>query len=261
MNNNPIGIFDSGVGGLSVLSEIKTLLPQENFIYLADQAYMPYGAKSKEELLERVIKIMHFFEKKEVKAVVVACNTATVFTIEDMRQKFNFPVIGVVPVVKTVSEASKTGVIAVFSTPTTAKSEYMEGLIKSFAGDKTVCLVGESHLEDLIEEGRTDSDEVVKILDQELKPLIAKNVDAIALGCTHYPFVKKQIQKIVGKNVFVADSGGAVARRLKQVLGNENILSVKKGKDEYFTTGDDEKFEKVVNKLLGATIEAEHIKL
>jgi glutamate racemase len=261
MKNNPIGVFDSGVGGLSVLSELLTLLPQESFIYLADQKYMPYGAKSKDELLTRVSSILAFFQQKNVKAVVMACNTATVFTIEEMREKFAFPILGVVPVIKTVSLASKTGVIAVFATPTTSKSQYLDNLITKYAGNKTVIRIGETHLEDLIEEGEVDSEEVLQILNNELAPLLSKKVDAIALGCTHYPFVKQQIQKIVGDKVLVADSGGAVARRLKQVLENENLMSSQKNRDMYYTTGNALRFEKVANRLLNGTIEAEQLTL
>ncbi len=261
MNNNPIGILDSGVGGLSVLSEINSLLPQEATIYFADQAYMPYGLKTPEELIYRVERIIGFLKEKNVKAIVIACNTATVFTIKKMRQKFNFPIIGVVPVIKTIANATKTGIVAVLSTPTTAKSEYLDNLINEFASDKKVLIVGESHLEDLIEEGKTDSEEIAEILNKELTPLIGKNVDAIALGCTHYPFVKKKIQEIVGKNVLVADSGGAVARRLKQVLEHENLLALQKGTHTYYTTGRVEKFEKVAGKLLRTEIEAESLNL
>ena len=111
-----------------------------------------------------------------VKAVVIACNTATVMTIEEMRREFNLPILGVVPVIKTVSEATKTGVIAVFATPATSKSEYLEDLIKKFASNKTVLTIGETHLEDLIEEGKRDSEEVMGILNDELKPLLGKNL-------------------------------------------------------------------------------------
>ncbi len=261
MNNNPIGVFDSGVGGLSVLSEIHRILPHETTIYVADQAFMPYGSKTKEELTQRAEKIIKFFTNKNIKAVVIACNTATVMTIEEMRREFDFPILGVVPVIKTVSEATKTGIVAVFATPATSKSEYLNELIRKFASDRTVFTIGETHLEDLVEKGETDSEEVMDILNDELRPLLTKNVDAIALGCTHYPFIKSQIQSIVGKEVLIADSGGAVARRLKQVLENERLLSTQKQNDMFFTTGDKINFETVAKKLLDDTIEAEHISL
>lgn len=259
MNNNPIGVFDSGVGGLSILSEIQRLLPQETAIFVADQAYVPYGGKTKEELVDRVGKILEFFKKKKVKAAVAACNTATVYTIDEMRCKFDFPIIGTVPVIKTIVSVTKSGKTAVFSTPATAKSSYLEELIKKFADGVSVRKIGGSNLEELIEEGRIDDPETRKVLNQILPPLIREGVDAIALGCTHYPFLKDRIQEIVGENVCVLDSGGAVARRLRQVLENENLLSSQKSKDAYYTTGVASKFAKVAKGLLNATIEAEHI--
>ena len=222
---------------------------------------MPYGGKTKEQLIDRVSKIMAFFKEKNVKAVVAACNTATVYTIEEMRQKFNFPIIGTVPVIKTIASISKTGKTAVFSTPATAKSPYLEELIGKFANGIEVEKIGGSGLEELVEEGNLNSHEIGKILRRYLLPLVKNNVDAIALGCTHYPFLKDTIQEIVGKNVAVVDSGGAVSRRLKEVLTHENLLSTQKKTDLYYTTGDSEKFERVAGELMKKTIEAEHVGL
>jgi len=258
---NPIGIFDSGVGGLSVLQELQKLLPLENFIYVADQAFIPYGLKSKDKLIDRVSRILQFFKEKKVKAVVSACNTATVYTIAEMRTKFEFPIIGTVPVVKTIANITKTGKTAVFSTPATAKSPYLEELIQKFAPNILVERIGGSNLEELVEEGDLENSEIDEILRIHLEPLIKEGVDAIALGCTHYPFLRSKIEKIVGKNVSVVDSGGAVARRLKEVLENEGILSLQKGEDWYYTTGSKEKFEKVSGKLMGREIKAEYITL
>src|SRR3989344_5654807 len=146
MDNRPIGIFDSGVGGLSILLEIQKLLPHETFIFVADQSFVPYGKKTKEELIDRVSRIIEFLREKNVKAVVAACNTATVYTIEEMRQKFEMPIIGTVPVVKTLANISKTRKAAVFSTPATAKSPYLEDLIEKFAPDMEILRVGGSRL-------------------------------------------------------------------------------------------------------------------
>ncbi|MDO8269435.1 MAG: glutamate racemase [Candidatus Levybacteria bacterium] len=261
MNNNPIGVFDSGVGGLSVLLEIKKLLPNESSIFVADQAYVPYGAKTKEELIDRVGRILGFFKEKNVKAVVFACNTATVYTIDEMRKKFEFPIIGTVPVVKTIANLSKSGKTAVFSTPATAKSPYLQELIDKFASNVSVECVGGSNLEELVENGEIDSYETIEILKKHLLPLVKNRVDAIALGCTHYPFLREEIEKIVGPEVMIVDSGGAVARRLKQILTAENLLSNQNGSNLYYTTGNVEKFERVSGKLLGEKIEAEHISL
>lgn len=261
MNNNPIGVFDSGVGGLSILSQIQQILPLETTIYVADSAYMPYGQKTDEQIMERADKIVSFFKDKNVKAVVVACNTATIAAIESLRKTFEFPIIGTVPVVKTIAKLTKTGNIAVFATSSSSNSDYMDDMIEKFAAEANVIKVGESHLENLIEEGNIDSPEIEKILRLELEPLLKASVDAIALGCTHYPFIKKRIEKIVGKDVVVCDSGGAVARRLKQVLETENLLSLQKGSDAYYTTGDSQKFATVASKLVGKTIEVQHIDL
>jgi glutamate racemase len=250
MKNNPIGIFDSGVGGLSVLLEIQKLLPNETSIFVADQAYVPYGGKTREQLIDRVSKIITFFKEKNVKTVVVACNTATVYTVDEMRQRFDFPIIGTVPVIKTIANITKTGKTAVFSTPATAKSPYLSGLIKKFANGVSVEKIGGSNLEELVEEGSLNSPEIKKILKHYLLPLVRNNVDAIALGCTHYPFLKDTIQEIVGKDVAVVDSGGAVARRLEYVLEHERLLSTRKETDLYYTTGDTQKFQRVAEELM-----------
>jgi glutamate racemase len=201
MDNRPIGIFDSGVGGLSILSEIQRILPNESFIFVADQAYVPYGKKTKVQLVERAGRIIEFFQKNDVKAVVVACNTATVYTIDEMRKKFSLPIIGTVPVIKTIAKISKSKKTAVFSTPATAESKYLSSLIKKFAKGVVVYKVGETGLEELIEDGRLHDKKIEKILYKSLIPLVKDGVDVIALGCTHYPFLREKIQKIVGKNV------------------------------------------------------------
>ena len=259
MNNNPIGIFDSGVGGLSVLLEIQKLLPKETSIFVADQAYVPYGGKTKEQLIDRVSKILAFFKQKNVKAVVAACNTATVYTIEEMRKRFSLPIIGTVPVIKTIANITKTGKTAVFSTPATAKSPYLENLINKFANGVDVETIGGSGLEELVEEGKIDPDQTYQILKKHLIPLVEHGVDAIALGCTHYPFLRREIEEIVGPNVAVVDSGGAVARRLKYVLGHEKLLSSLKESDLYYTTGDEGRFKRVAGKLMEKKIEAKYI--
>jgi glutamate racemase len=261
MNNQPIGVFDSGVGGFSILLDIQKLLPDETSIFVADQAYVPYGGKTKEELLDRVTKIMEFFKKSGVKAVVAACNTATVYTIDEMRQKFSFPMIGTVPVIKTIANLTKTGKTAVFSTPATAKSTYLEELIKKFANGVVVERIGGSNLEELVEDGKIDDPQTSKILHEILTPLAKSGVDAIALGCTHYPFLRREIEEIVGPGVAVVDSGGAVARRLKEVLTHEGMLSSTKDTDLYFTTGEKDRFERVAGMLMDREIKAEHIDL
>ncbi len=251
MDNRPIGIFDSGVGGLTILLEVKKLLPKENFIFVADQGNVPYGGKTKKQLQNYADQIMTFLSQKNVKAVIVACNTATVHAIDFLRKQYKIPIIGTVPVVKTLGKISKTRKTAVFSTPATAKSPYLQNLIDKFTNGITVYKVGGTGLEELIETGELGSKKIDKILRKFLEPLKKKNVDAIALGCTHYPFLRDKIQKIVGRNVQVVDSGGAVARRVKKIFISNKILGSKRKEDYYYTTGDKKKFKKVLKKLLG----------
>lgn len=261
MSNQPIGVFDSGVGGLSILSEIHKILPLETTIFLADQAYVPYGRKSKKELLMRVKKVMDFFNKKEVKAVVMACNTATVYTVDEMRKYYTFPIIGTVPVIKVIARMTRTGKTAVFSTPATANSPYLTDLIAKFAPDIVVEKIGGSNLEELVENGDLNNPAIFERLKFHLIPLLNDGVDTIALGCTHYPFLKEKIQRIVGRKVKIVDSGSAVGRRLKEVLTNENLLASQKENDLYYTTGEKEKFDRVASELTKRTISGEHIDL
>lgn len=254
MNNQPIGIFDSGVGGLSILLEVKKLLPDETFIFLADQAFMPYGQKSKEELVDRAVKIMNFFKEKNAKAVIVACNTATVYTIEELRKRFDFPIIGTVPTVKTIGSLSKTKKGAVLCTPATSKSPYLKKLTEEFAADAEIFRIAGSNLEELVEEGKLDAPEIEDVLRKELLPLVERGVDVISLGCTHYPFLKEKVEEIVGPDVAVIDSGEAIARQTKNVLEKHSILAGKNLSDTYFTTGNAEKFHHVAEHLMKTKI-------
>lgn len=262
MDNRPIGFFDSGVGGLSILLEAQKLLPNESIIFLADQKNVPYGGKTKEQLIEFMRKAMEFFISQNCKAVVFACNTATVYTIDEMRKEFELPIIGTVPVVKTLANITKTGKTAVFSTPATAESEYLKELIAKFASNVEVKTIGGSNLEELVEKGNLDNPEIEKVLESHLKPLVSDGVDSIALGCTHYPFLRDKVEKIVGPKVMVVDSGGAVARRLREVLTNNNALSDEKEFEKYYTTGDKDKFKVVSEELMRRNLSSvEHIEL
>ncbi|MGE5041654.1 MAG: glutamate racemase [Candidatus Levyibacteriota bacterium] len=258
----PIGIFDSGVGGLSILSELKKILPYESFIYVADQAYVPYGSKTRAQIVKRSIKITDFLIQKEAKLIVVACNTATISSIQIIRKKFSTPIIGVVPVVKTAAERTKTKKIAVFATPATAKSKQLQKLIRDYAQNVMVCKNGSSGLEKFIEAGEIHNPQITELLNKHLLPLKDGGVDVIALGCTHYPFLKQEMQKIVGDKIQILDSGGAVARHAKRILEhNETLSHAKEGKDWYYTTGEANAFSKTIQKLLGKTVEAVHVKI
>jgi glutamate racemase len=251
MNNQPIGICDSGVGGLTILREIKKLLPLESFIYVADQKHVPYGGKKTNELHKLSSAIVNFLVLKKAKIIVIACNTSTVHSIDYLRKKYSLPIIGTVPVIKTIANITKTKKTAVFSTPATAKSPYLTKLINKFAKGITVYKIGGTGLEELIEEGDIRSNRIKKILEKSLLPLKKKGVDAIALGCTHYPFLRDQVEELVGESMQIVDSGGAVSRRTRGILTNNKILANKRGNDYYYTTADKEKFTKALDSLLG----------
>ncbi len=262
MNDRPIGVFDSGVGGLTILSELQKLLPNESFIYVADQAFAPYGKRSITELQTRTKAVSEFLISKHAKIIVVACNTASTTSLKELRKTFKKPIIGVVPVIKYLTEHSKTRKAAVFATPVTIKSIYMDLLISKFGKDLKVHKVGDSGLEHLIEEGDLENPKIKTALKKHLLPLKTEGVDAIALGCTHYPFLKAQMEEILGPDIQVFDSGGAVARHTKRILEAENLLALEKsGKDWYYTTGDSLKLDDVVFKLTNKTIRSVHTRI
>lgn len=243
--NKPIGILDSGVGGLTIWREIVRELPKESTVYIADSKNIPYGAKSSKEINRLARKLVQFLLKKDVKLIVVACNTITVTCLDRLRAEFpQIPIVGTVPVVKTAAEKTKKGKIGILSTVRTAKSRYQKNLIKKFAGDLEVLNLGTDKLVPLIEKGES----VDQVLENELSPFI-NQVDVLALGCTHFPLIKDKIQKILGPKVLVLDSGPAIARQVRRVLSNNNILSSSKADRFFFTTGDDKSFNKILKSL------------
>lgn len=259
MNNSPIGIFDSGVGGLTILSELKKLLPHESFIYVADVAFAPYGKRTITELQTRTEKISQFLLTQHVKLIVVACNTASTSSIKNLRKKIHIPVIGVVPVIKSLALASKTKRVVVFATPLTIKSIYMDLLISKFGEGLTVYKAGDTLLESIIEKGDVNNPVIYKTLRKHFLPLKKAGVDAIAMGSTHFTFLRKQIQEVVGENVTIFDSGGAIARQVKRILESENLSSLKKtGEDIYYTTGEALSLDSVVEKLTEKKIKTIH---
>lgn len=250
MNNKPIGILDSGVGGLSILQKITSSLPHESIIYIADSKNCPYGSKSKEEIFKLSKRLIEFLLTKEAKLIVIACNTITVTNIDRLRKEFpQIPLIGIVPVVKTATSISKNKKIGILSTTQTAKSKYQKRLIQQFAKNCEVINIGTDTLVPFIERGDIDSLAFKSILQKELQPFLESGIDVLALGCSHFPFIKTHIQEIVGPKVQILDSSGAVARQIKRVLENNDILSSAKQnqKYEFYTTGNEEQFVKMVH--------------
>jgi|WetSurMetagenome_2_1015567.scaffolds.fasta_scaffold06955_6 UDP-N-acetylmuramoylalanine--D-glutamate ligase len=263
MNNNPIAVIDSGVGGLSIWQKITQLLPNESIIYIADSKNNPYGNKSYEEICKNTALMIEFLLKQDVKAIILACNTATVFCLNELRERFpKIPIIGTVPVVKTAAEKTHNGKIGILSTENTANSDYQKKLIDKFAGGYSVVNVGTNKLVPLIENGKIDGEEVNETLKLELKRFQDERVDVIALGCTHYPFLRKNIERIMGNNVLILDSGDAIARQTKRVLEKtENLAPAQNPSYEFYTTGDPDKFSKIASGLVNKNIVADKVVL
>jgi glutamate racemase len=235
-NNNPIGLFDSGIGGTSIWKEIDELLPCEDTIYLADSKNAPYGQKSKDEIIALSIKNTEFLLNQNCKIIVVACNTATTNAIKELRAKYAIPFIGIEPAIKPAALHSKTQKIGILATKGTLNSELFHQTLEQFQNTKIIEQIGHG-LVPLIENGEINSAEMSKLLHNYLQPMIEANIDYLVLGCSHYPYLIPQIKKFLPKEIRIIDSGEAVARQTKKVL-LENIglnSQLKKGKSVFYT--------------------------
>ena len=219
----PIGFFDSGIGGTSIWKEVHKLLPNENTIYLADSKNAPYGDKSKDKIIEYCVKNTEILLNQNAKIIVVACNTATTNAIKVLRYKYTIPFIGIEPAIKPASLVTKTNNIGVLATRGTIQSDLFEKTSASLkSGIKIIEQVGDG-LVDLIEKGELESKEIEFLLKKYLNPMMEKNIDALVLGCTHYPYLIPSISRIVTNDIKIIDSGFAVARQTKNVLYKLNI--------------------------------------
>ena len=254
--NNLIGVFDSGVGGISVLKHIHALLPNEDLIYFADSKYAPYGSKTQAEITARCLSIADFLLQKRLKSLVVACNTATAAAIDAMRAKYDLPIIGMEPAVKPAAEASKNGVIGVLATVGTLKSAQFAALLESYGRNVKVVTQACVGLVECIERGELNAPETKALIRQYTAPLLAEGADTIVLGCTHYPFVKHVIQDVVGNKITLIDTGAAVAKQLKSQLIEKNLLSpqLQKADIALFTNSTAENASQVIESLWGGHI-------
>ena len=247
--DNPIGFFDSGIGGTSIWKEVHKLLPNENTIYLADSKNAPYGAKTKNRIIEYCLKNTEILLNQNAKIIVVACNTATTNAIKVLRDKYTIPFIGIEPAIKPASLVTKTNNIGVLATKGTIQSDLFEKTSANLKSDiKIIEKVGEG-LVDLIEKGEIESKEIEFLLEKYLNPMMEKNIDALVLGCTHYPYLIPSIRRIVPKDIKIIDAGFAVARQTKKILEKFNITQTKKNCKtihKFFSNKDT----KVLSKLL-----------
>lgn len=218
--NKPIGILDSGIGGVTVLKEILKLLPNENYIYYSDTLHNPYGEKTQEEVFNYVDEIIKFFIEKECKVVIIACNTATALAVDDIRKKYSdLIIIGIEPAYKKVYDNAREKRTLVMATPATIQSERFQNLYHQYDNHNTILLPcsGLAHLVEI-----DDKDSVNTYLHENLPQ--DKNIEAVVLGCTHYPLIKDEIKNILGDVIFY-DGGEGIAMRLKNLLEENNLAS------------------------------------
>ncbi len=249
MSKNPIGIFDSGIGGTSILKEIHTLLPKENIIYLADSKNAPYGNKSESEILQLSIKNTEYLLKQNCKLIVVACNTATTNSISYLRKSYSVPFIGIEPAIKPAALNTATKTVGILATKGTLSSQLFHQTSNLHAhGIKVIEQVGEG-IVPLIETGNLESEEMKALLQTYLEPMIAQNIDYLVLGCTHYPYLIPMLTEMLPKDVKIIDSGLAVAKQTKSILASNGILNTSTNKTsvKLYTNGNIEVLNSILN--------------
>jgi glutamate racemase len=253
----PVGVFDSGLGGLSVLREIRRRLPAEDVIYYADSAFCPYGSRSAPEIRARSEAIAGTLIAEGAKLVVVACNTASSVAITHLRERFDVPFVGLEPAVKPAVRMTQTGKIAVLATPRTVSGERLRWLIDEHARDVEVYTVPAPGLAELVEHGTLAGDEVQGMLRPLLEPSLNRGADVIVLGCTHYPFLRGEIERFIGDRATVIDSGEAIARRTHYLLTKMGALraDAEPGHLQFMTSGIPEVVGDIATNLLGESIQ------
>lgn len=252
-HQSAIGIFDSGVGGLSVLREIRNQYPGEDLIYIADQIHVPYGTRSRQQVLEFSEGIIRFLIQEGVKIIVLACNTASAVALAHLRKKYpDLPFVGMEPAVKPAAEETSTGVVGVLATPTTFQGDLYASTVEKFARGVKVLQDTCPGLVDQIESGKVDHPRTREILQKALDPMLEQNVDKVVMGCTHYPFVIPIIEEIVGDQVRVIDPAPAVARQTGRLLKSFNLeVNGENGSVVFHSTGDPVKLAENISDLIG----------
>lgn len=261
MNSQPIGVFDSGVGGLSVWREIVRQLPRESILYLADRAHVPYGTRSSQEVLAYCEGISSFLIDQGCKTIVVACNTASAVALQALRQRFpSLPILGLEPAVKPAVSLSRTKVVGVMATPATFQGRLFRATVGRCANDVTVVEQVCLGLADWVEAGASES-ELQPLLQGFLAPMLAAHADTIVLGCTHYPFVIDAIRRMAGPQVQVIDPAPAVAAHLARVLQENDLLapSPSKGGYRFLSTGAAVSFNAACKRLVGLDAHCEEV--
>ncbi len=255
-----IGIFDSGVGGLSVLHHIRAALPDADLIYVADSGHVPYGDKSPAYIEARSLRLTQFLVSRGVEAIVIACNTATAAAAHALRVKFNtLPIIGMEPAVKPAVAATKSGVVGVLATVGTLESARFAALLEKYAGNVKIVTQGCPGLVEVVERGDLRSIETRRLIERYTAPLLKENADTLILGCTHYPFLAPLIRAVVGDGIALVDTGAAVARELKRRVETElppHASVGRKGTERFYTSSDAEAANPILSTLWNRPVQA-----
>ena len=259
---SPIGIFDSGLGGISVLRAIRKQMPEESVIYFGDQGHIPYGSRPMGQIRTFSETITKFLLEKNAKVIVVACNTASAAALKYLREKFpDVQFVGMEPAVKPAAEHTQTGKVGVLATPATFQGALYASVVERFANGVELFQNTCPGLVQEIEQGNLNGEETRRILEDALIPMLEKNIDTVVLGCTHYPFVIPLIQKIVGENVRVIDPAPAVARQTGRLLEARGMAnqSDSKGDVNFYTSGDPDALRFMLPKMLEGTWEVKRV--
>jgi glutamate racemase len=265
----PIGVFDSGVGGLTVLRELLRELPDERFIYFGDTGNCPYGVRPEAQIQELALAVARFLLARDVKQIVVACNAASVSALASLRAAFELPFVGVVPAIKPAAERTRAGKVGVAATETSARSQYLRRLIAEHANGVEVLAAGCPRLVTLAEAGILDGPEAEAAVRGYIEPLLAAGIDELVLGCTHFPAMSAVFARVAGPAVEVIDSGAAVARQARRVLAERDLLAPPGGgplaapravraSDEFWSSGEAVGFARTAKAILGEPIHARH---
>ncbi len=254
-NSRPLGVLDSGVGGLTVALALRRALPHESILYYADTAHCPYGEREPEEVRVLAVAAARWLLSRGAKLLVVACNTASAAALARLRQEFDLPIVGMVPAMKPASLLSRAGKVGVLATPATVHADLFARLVQDFAGGIEVHVATGTGLVELVEAGEIDTPRLRRTLRSHLTPLLEQGIDTLVLGCTHFPFLRPAIAALVGSDVQVLDTGEAVARQVSRVLDAHGL-----GADpaaaawvRYHCTGDRRPFLRAVRRLLAPT--------
>lgn len=259
MSDKPIGVFDSGIGGLSVLKYIHASLPNEQLLYFADSGYAPYGGRTEEEIVARSLAIAEFLMRHKAKALVVACNTATAAAIKALRERYpDMPLVGVEPGLKPAAALTRSGTVGVLATKGTLASEKFKLLREQISASTHVQFLPQPcvGLADQVEKGELHSADTAVLVRRYVEPLIEQGADTLVLGCTHYPFVLPLMEEIIGritsKPVTIVDTGDPIARQLVRLLTERGLLrAAGPGTIAGFTTGSETSLQTAFARLLG----------